>query len=91
MHFNYQRSIIILVRKICSFHTNRGGCQGYDSRHTPPHRGTKMIETFYGQIKEFGVLISQNKEHEINTYIYGDSQIDVYLKQGKPITIIVSK
>lgn len=50
-----------------------------------------MIETFYEQIKEFGVLISQNKEHEINTFIYNGSQIDVYLKQGKPITIIVSK
>lgn len=92
MHFNYQSSIIILVRKICSFHTNRGGCQGYDSRHTPPTTEVvKMIETFYEQIKEFGVLISQNKEHQINTFIYNDSQIDVYLKQGKPIIIIVSK
>lgn len=50
-----------------------------------------MIETFYEQIRVFGVLIAQDKEHEINTFIYNDTQIDVYLKQGKPITIIVSK
>jgi hypothetical protein len=50
-----------------------------------------MLETFYEQIRVFGVLITQDKEHEINTYIYHGSQIDVYLKQGKPITIIVSE
>lgn len=51
----------------------------------------RMIETFYEQIRVFGVLIAQDKEHGINTFIYNDTQIDVYLKQGKPITIIVSK
>ena len=52
-----------------------------------------MIETFYEQIKEFGTLISQGKGHELqyNSYTYNGSQIDVYLKQGKPITIIVFK
>lgn len=52
-----------------------------------------MIETFYEQIKEFGVLISQNKPYStsVETYIYNYAQVDVYLRQGKPITIIVSK
>lgn len=50
-----------------------------------------MIETFYEQIKEFGVLTSQNKTHGVETYIYNYAQVDVYLRQGKPITIIVSK
>ena len=48
----------------------------------------RMIETFYEQIRVFGVLLSQDN---INTYLYNDTQVDVYLKQGKPITIIVSK
>ena len=51
----------------------------------------RMIETFYEQIKEFGVLISQNKTHDVEEYIYNYAQVDVYLRQGKPITIIVSK
>lgn len=50
-----------------------------------------MIETFYEQIKEFGVLILQDKKHGIDTYTYNDTQIDVYLKQGKPTSIVVSK
>lgn len=49
----------------------------------------RMIETFYEQIRVFGVLLSQ--DNNINTYLYNDTQVDVYLKQGKPITIIVSK
>lgn len=51
----------------------------------------RMIETFYEQIKEFGVLTPQSKSHNVETYIYNYAQVDVYLKQGKPITIIVSK
>lgn len=51
----------------------------------------RMIETFYEQIKELGVLISQNKTCDVETYIYNYAQVDVYLRQGKPITIIVSK
>lgn len=51
----------------------------------------RMIETFYEQIKEFGVLTSQSKTHDVETYIYNYAQVDVYLRQGKPITIIVSK
>lgn len=49
-----------------------------------------MIETFYEQIKEFGVLITQDIINNVNTYIYNGTHINVYLEQGKPITIIVS-
>jgi hypothetical protein len=51
----------------------------------------RMIETFYEQIKEFGVLTHQNKAHSIEIYNYNGTHIDVYLNEGKPINIIVSK
>lgn len=53
-----------------------------------------MLETFYGQIREFGVQIDSqhiNSTEIVETYIVIGTEIDVYLKQGKPITIIVSE
>ena len=91
MHFNYQSSIIILVRKFPNSIQIVAAVKATMVATLPLTEVVKMIETFYEQIRVFGILMSQDKEHEINTYIYNDTQIDVYLKQGKPITIIVSK
>ena len=57
-----------------------------------------MLETFYEQIKEFGVLVTATNSHNyevsksrIETYIVLGTQLDVYLTDGKPKTIIVSQ
>lgn len=56
-----------------------------------------MLETFYEQIREFGVQIesnhinSQEKSYTIETYIVLGTEIDVYINNGKPKTIIVSE
>lgn len=92
MHFNYHSSIIILVRKLVLSILIVAAVKATMVATLPLNRGSKNdIETFYEQITIFGTLISQNKECEMNIYAYNDSLIYVYLKQGKPITIIVSK
>lgn len=51
-----------------------------------------MIETFYGQIKEFGLLIDLqhlNSTETVETYIVLGTQIGVYIFDGKPETITV--
>ena len=53
-----------------------------------------MLETFYGQIREFGVQIDSqhlSSKETVETYIVLGSQLDVYLTDGKPKTIIVSE
>lgn len=53
-----------------------------------------MLETFYEQIREFGVQVDlhlSNKTDTVETYIVLGTQVDVYIIGGKPKTIIVSE
>lgn len=53
-----------------------------------------MLETFYEQIREFGVQIDLqhlNSTEAVETYIVIGTEIDVYITDGKPKIIIVSE
>lgn len=91
MQLSVQCSIIILVRKLVLSILIVAAIKATMVATLPLTEVVKMIETFYEQIKEYGVLILQDKKHGIDTYTYNDTQIDVYLKQGKPTFIVVSK